>query len=296
MLVKRLLFLVLWIACGTSICAQSTDFPLPPIPDTLRSKQQRVEYLCEHFWDCYDFKDLRPLQTPRVILDYIFLLSNIPHAHAVCCLPKLLDRAMANQPVFEQLIFLFDRYLYSPDSQFQNEELYLPVLEYVVQSPQIDSVYKIYPQAQLRLVLQNRIGRPANDFTLIQADGGAMRLYDIESPYILLYFNNPDCSVCEKTKMDISESPIIASMFQKGLLAIVAVYPGDNIEMWRQTPYPKLWINGYDKDGAIYSEWLYAIKTMPAIYLLDENKTVLMKERVFADIEQYISQRLGVIN
>lgn len=250
--------------------------------------QQDLSSRCRCFWDHYDFQDLKPLQSPRVILDYIYLLSIVPQDTARNCLQDVLNRAIKNQSVFEQFIFLFDRYLYNPNSKFQNEELYLPILEYVIQSPRVDSIYKIYPRAQLRLIRQNRIGHKANDFPFVLSNGTTMRLYEIESPYTLLYFNNPDCSICDMTQKQICESTVINYLQRQGRLQIIAIYPGNQVDLWQQKQYPITWINGYDDQQIIYAKWLYALKTMPALYLLDWEKKVLVKERPIADIEQYL--------
>jgi hypothetical protein len=52
--------------------------------------------------------------------------------------------------------------------------------------------------------------------------------------------------------------------------------------------YPEEWYNGFDPDFAIRNETLYNVRAIPSLYLLDKDKTVLLKDapedRIFAAI------------
>ena len=61
---------------------------------------------------------------------------------------------------------LAEKYLYDPNSPMRNEELYIPVLDAMLESKVLNDTEKILPQGRRELAEQNRIGRPAKDFTI----------------------------------------------------------------------------------------------------------------------------------
>mgnify|MGYP002527024690 FL=1 len=48
------------------------------------------------------------------------------------------------------------------------------------------------------------------------------------------------------------------------------------------------WINGYDKKQTIEQNNLYDLKAIPTLYLLDKDKTVLLKDVTTKEIEEYL--------
>ena len=50
---------------------------------------------------------------------------------------------------------------------------------------------------------------------------------------------------------------------------------------------PDGWINSYDKELTVLTEECYDLKAMPALYLLDKDKKVLLKDATVKEIEDY---------
>jgi hypothetical protein len=42
--------------------------------------------------------------------------------------------------------------------------------------------------------------------------------------------------------------------------------------------YPDEWYNGFDPDLAIRTDNLYSVRAIPSLYLLDQDKRVIMKD------------------
>jgi len=47
----------------------------------------------------------------------------------------------------------------------------------------------------------------------------------------------------------------------------------------------KEWTNGYDKELVIKNKNLYDLRAIPTLYLLDKNKTVLLKDATLQKVE-----------
>ncbi len=211
---------------------------------------------------------------------------------------KVLDTLLAHyapdSAAMKQLVGMLGRPLADPNSPIRNEELYIPILEAVVASPFYDSTEKIQPRFRLEMALKNRLGRKANDFEYTLGDGSRGRLYGVEAPYTLLYINNPDCHACEEMLAQLVGSKVISEAQREGRLKIVAIYPDEDLAAWRKhrKEVPAEWINGYDAGLVMRREELYDLRAIPSLYLLDEQKRVLLKDcTAVGQIEAYLSQQ-----
>ena len=85
--------------------------------------------------------------------------------------------------------------------------------------------------------------------------------------------------------MELSESSVISSFLQhSGLslsqLALVTICTEGEMDAWKeyQQSFPSAWVNGYDARKVLVEKELYSLRSLPSIYLLDEDKLVLLKE------------------
>lgn len=129
------------------------------------------------------------------------------------------------------------------------------------------------------------------DYTL--PDGSTHKLSALHSEYVILYFHNPECRECATVKEKLVSSPILNTLQQKGQLKILALYPDEDLKACRQhlPEMPAEWINAYDKGTIIKNRELYDLKAIPTLYLLDKDKTVLLKDAPFESLEAYLAQK-----
>lgn len=264
------------------------------IPAVLQTKEEQRDYMVSHYWDNFDFKDTSYIHVPQVteqaLADYLQLLSVTPPEKAKKSITQMLARAQADSSMFAYFTGLFEKYLHDPNSPYRNEELYIPVLEYIVNAPGIDPVYKIRPQSQLETAMKNRPGTKAADFSYMLSSGKTGTLYGIKAEYVLIYLNNPGCHACEEARNQMLESPVITNLVNSGRLKILAVYPDEDITAWKKEipNIPPAWINSYDHTLSMRRNGLYDLTAIPAFYLLDRNKTVLLKDPTLNALEQYL--------
>ena len=168
------------------------------------------------------------------------------------------------------------------------------MLEALVSSPWLDRWERIAPQHDLRMASQNRIGRPANDFRYTLASGATGTLYGVKAEYTLLFINNPGCAMCKQLREQIAGSPMLSEMIERGRLKILALYPDEDLAEWREYRghIPPSWINGYDAGCVVREKSLYDLHAIPALYLLDRDKRVLVKDSTDVPyIEEVIDRR-----
>lgn len=273
-----------------TVISKSETYKFPGLPDTIKASEQHTKYLVEHYWDNFSFDDTSLIHKPEILeqafVDFVFVLKYVPPYLVKSGVTILMQRAAVNWDMQHFIIDLFEKYLYDPNSPIRDEELYIPVLEYIVHSPVIKNEDKITPEYRLKMALKNRVGQKATDFVFKDRLGKKHRLSEVKNDYILLYFNNPGCHACQQTTEMMSGS----SLFHDARLSIVAIYADDDMNEWlkhaNEMPYE--WINGYSPEGELMKKELYDLKAIPTLYLIDSNGIVLFKDAEFKQIQNYL--------
>lgn len=277
---------------------QNRTFTLPEIPAILTTNEQRTHFLATHYWSNYPFADTTLLNSSfdfeQVWANYVNLLLCVETKTAVASLKKTLSEASENKQVFMQFTAMSEKYLYDPNSPTRKEELYIPVLESMLNSTILTDTEKMRPQNLLELALKNRVGKRALNFTFTQPSGQTRTLYSVQGNYTLLLFYEPDCHSCKQAIGELQQFKTINMYTQNGILKILAIYADEEeMEIWKnQLPsMPRQWIVGYDNGMIIKSNNLYDLKASPTLYLLDKKKNVLLKDTSTSLIEKYLQER-----
>jgi hypothetical protein len=268
------------------------------ISERLTTPSQRADYLVTHYWDNFDFSDTAYVHLPEIteqaFVGYINIFSHTEVAKVETSITAMLNRAIKEDntgTMFRYLLSLYKDYLYDPNSPMRNEEYYIPVTSYILESGFGDDVLKSRTSFDRSMMLRNRKGDTASDIIYTLANGNTGRLYKLADDYTILFFYNPDCPACKETIMQLNDSPLINGMLSSGELAILALYPDADIALWKEyrASMPLSWINAYDKDQTIRNKGIYDLKAIPCLYLLDRNKKVLFKDADALTIQAYLS-------
>lgn len=273
-------------------------FTLPEIPTMYTTPEQRADFLVKHYWDNFDFTDTNYIHKPEITeqayVDFLDVANHSPMESAFDGMTRLISKAEDNKKVFDYFISLSDKYLYDPNSPFRSEELYIRVLEKMVETNLLDDTEKTRPKYRLQLAQKNRLGTKALNFTYTLQSGKQGTLYGLNTEYILLYINNPGCHACGEITEGMKHSQIIEYLLSRKHLTILCVYPDEELDEWEKhrSDFPSDWINGYDKGTVMRDKDLYDLKAIPSLYLLDKDKNVLLKDATFTQLEQYLSNNL----
>ena len=284
-----------------SILVQSANsaFPIPDVPESITDNHDRAIYLSKHYWDQFTFNDTSLISKTEVteqgFVDYIHILNYIPFNHARRSIRIMLYKARENPTMFAYIGSLFQKYYYDANSPFRNEELYIPALESLLSSrllPEAD--YERY-DFQIDMIHKNRVGTKSTDFVYTLPNGSWKRMHALKSDYLILFFNTPNCKICDEVRSEIENSETLNEVFyrnsfSRNMLSVLSVYPEDDIESWRAT-LPEMpqknWIHVFDKNRIITRKRVYDIKAIPTIYLLNRNKKILLKDTSVEEIETY---------
>jgi hypothetical protein len=262
------------------------------VPDSLKTTRERADYLAIHYWDLFDFDDTtyidKPGMTEQSFSNYIGILPYADSRLAEQGMSALLHRADNGTGMFDYFVRLTEKYLYEPNSPLFNEELYVPVLQYLVNSKRVDTAKKETYAFRLKMALKNRKGTMVADFTFLDTKGESHSLYGTSTDRnLLLVFFDPECDHCVQVLSRMRTEPNIMIHLMNGSLSVLAVYAEGKKKIWEEhkNTLPDTWMVGFDK-SKVSEKSIYDLKAMPTIYLLDKNKTVLLKD---AQLNQVIS-------
>ncbi len=295
---------ILLSACGTSQqqkpTASAPKFRPVEIPMMINSNDERLQYLASHYWDNFNFTDTNYLHAHDVVrqavADYIQLLHRMPDSLANSSITTTLTKAGADSAMYHLFTSIFEKYLYDPNSPVRDETLYIPVLQSMVTSPHLDSLTRLRPEHQLVMAGKNRPGMKATDFKFKTSSGTLGTLYTLPQRKTLLFINNPGCHACKEYIEQIEQSLFVSALINKKELQVLALYPDEDIQKWieYQSHIPSSWINAYDHTLAIRDQELYDLRAIPTLYLLDADRTVLLKDVPFCEIDRYLRQHSDI--
>ena len=289
-------------------CSGSTDrtpyqtniFPQVKIPVTMASNKPRAaEYVARHYWDEFLSQDrllrLKPdtstlLGVSPQIFDeaftgYVAALSAVDDTIAKTSITRLTERAskMAEDgytPLLSRIMQCAESTLFDAHSPYLNDELYLPVLEGIGSCRAIPNNVKDSFRWQVALCNKNRVGTTAADFRYATAWGRQYNMHSIEAEYLMIFFNDPDCPNCKAALEELKKSDPVINLVGMGVMKVLAVSPDGKTQLWdeRKADYPSDWIYAYDPSGELNQGTIYSLRTSPSIYLLDEDKRVVLKD------------------
>ena len=260
-------------------------YKVPQAPSMLQDAADISRFYARNWWRDFDFADsLQVALTDSVYFmslftDWTRVLESVPDVGPEC-VESVMSRASAHQRAFGMFVMAARQVLADPNSPLRDDELYMPVLRYRIESPFTDEATRERCRYRLDILSQNRLGHKANNIRYTLADGFEGTLYGIKAEFTLVFINNPGCEMCRTVREDISSSDLLTKYIASGRLKVLAIYPDQDLDEWLRyrTEMPSTWINGYDRECVMRTRGTYNLTAIPSLYLLDKDKNVLIKD------------------
>ena len=291
---------ILITGCGQKKAEHFQALPFPDVypPAMMEEAQDRAEYMALNTWNRFTdsareypsdstlVSGVRKEDVEQKFATWCQVLDMAGHKTAPKAVSKLYDAALAcekanaSSNVFETFVELVEKYLFDPNSPYRNEDYYGLYAERLAKYPGFSAEMQDKYARDARLCALNRVGTKATDFRFADRRGKMHTLYGVKAPYTLLFFSNPGCEACMNIINVLKGEPGIAQMIATGQLAVLNIYIDEDLEAWRSYMpiYPDEWYNGFDPDFVIRNDELYNVRAIPSLYLLDADKTVLLKD------------------
>ena len=279
---------------------QTNIFPSVKIPATLASSRRlSSEYVARHYWDEFLSQDrllrLKPDTStilgisPQIFDDsftgYVSVLSAVDDTIAQHSMERFVAQAVkmaedGYSPLFSRVMQCAEKTLFDAHSPLLNDELYLPVLEGIGSCSVIPNEVKDSFRWQVAICNKNRVGTPAADFRYATSFGRQSMMHSIDAEFLMIFFNDPDCPNCKAALEELKKSDAVLNLVGMGVMKVLAVSPDGKTQLWdeRKADFPTDWIYAYDPSGELNQGTIYSLRTSPSIYLLDEDKRVVLKD------------------
>lgn len=273
-----------------------TEFKLPEIPMAIIEPEARATYLANNYWSNYNIQSPE-LKTDTTSFEQLYsnylLFIREGNQNSYCnAIDNCINHFNNDSTYLNRIFQLSEKYLYDPNSPFRNDEYYLCFINALLKTNNLsfgDSTRLVYQQD---LVSKNRVGHKAANFEY-KTIKTKSSLYNIQSPYTLVFFYNPDCHACKEIKQELEHSVEINKLLNDKKLTILAVYTDDELDLWEKSvqDYPQSWIISYNPDSKIRNNQSYDLKAIPTLYLLDSNKKVLLKDATIDQINKFLNNQ-----
>lgn len=274
------------------------ELPMPTIPETLSSSSERSSYAVKHFWDVMDFSDtLRSHNREfmeRNFSNFVYLLPYAPASSAEEAVARLMKKAETDATAYLILTELAEKYLSEPNSPMRNEDLFIFFLKCQIKTETLDEGRRTRARNLLDIASKNRPGMAATDFSYTDREGVSRTLHGTKSAgNMLLIFYDPECEHCDEIIHSLAADEVFIKLHKEGHLTVLAIDTESDSEVWERTKYdmPYEWIVGHDSNHAVNEHLLYALPAMPVLYLLDADKTIILKDAAPDVVLQKLSQQ-----
>lgn len=283
---------------GKADAALSSGFPMPKVPAMLND-DEKIEYVASHFWAAFTDTNRRQpcrdtsivsgvsrLEVEQAMANFAVLMGQLPLETTDRIMADLADRLIANEMadtssnVLEELTAMTERYFYDPNSPVRDEDIYHIFSEKMSTCGFFTQKRREAFAHSAAMTALNRRGTKAADFSFSDRNGRTYTLYGIKAAFTILFFSNPGCTACKDIIDSLNGIPVIAETIDEGKVAVLNIYIDEELDEWyKYMPiYPESWYNGYDHNCSIRTDELYDARAIPSLYLLDADKTVILKD------------------
>lgn len=270
---------------------------IPPVPAGQDSLKFRYEYYKNHFWDGINISDPGLLRSPLLhnkIMDY---LDNVVIQQADTVInevEKLIQIAKNNDEAYRYLLIsLTNKYESSPIMGFDKVFVHLVDNYYLTnQAPWTDAETIKKLEERAASIRPNFIGNSAPPFVLQDSIGTDYDLYRINAKYTVLYFYDPDCGHCKKSTPLLYEA--YAELQTKGV-EVLAICTTTDGKRWKEfiNEFDLNWINLADLSSRTNVKYYYDVRSTPTVYILDQEKKILLKKVATEDVPEIIDQLIA---
>ena len=265
-------------------------FQLPEVPVMLDTPEARATFVCEHYWDHFDFADTAYIHLPDIteqaIVNFMDLMPRVPKELSEKALTILYGKAAPHSPMLWHFWKTMSRYWKDANSPMRNEEMLIRLCRSVEEGLKQRALFA------RSLAERNRVGQPAEDFVYTLESGKQAQMYGLKAEYTLLFFYNPDCHTCVEVKHAMRDAAWLEQGVVQGKIKVLTVYPDEDVALWRSRlgDLSDRWVNAYDQNQVLTHKALYDLSAIPSFYLLDKDKKVVLKDADWNQIMHFFEK------
>lgn len=282
----------------TKLAVEIPEFDLPDNQknkDSLLWAMQR-EYYTKHFLDRLDLADYRLLHTPAytsMVNEYLDKV--LPQQIEV--LTQSVNRMIESASRSENTYAFLTQYLLKKYSHLKNTEPYESVYLHLIEQYFLQQTHPSATNKDVLLLTKEYnsrkpllIGQHAPALKLSDENGKMIDTDSIQSKYLLLYFYQTDCELCQQTTPQLKK---LSWLNKNDSLIVVSVCLGTNNESCKnyiQKNGLTNWVNLMDENQIHLIANSYNLRYTPCLYLLDSEKIIRAKNITVQQLEEILEE------
>ena len=286
---KKLFLLALIVACmpwnsvnaqeSNEVQAPATLFAYPVAPDTIKTFENRVNYIVDNFWGNYDLsKPIADLNAFNgAFRDYLGFLRYCHRTVAISSVRDFLFKAQTNKANFEKIAMLAEMGLYNVGAEYWSDEIYTEFLKAVIGNKQLKQDVRKYYAKQMERINRTQLGASLASVTYTDADGKKVSIADIEADMVMIYITLDSDADQSFQRVRLSTDVAINSILDSGKVKLLCLSPEKYSKEWAHNAkgYAQNWLVGACPELSVEGD--YDVRYTPSFIILDKDKNIIQK-------------------
>lgn len=252
-------------------------------PDNLPDLRSRTDYVMDHFWDPFDFKQTDAVDQNALNHAFWVYTQSMPFASekkVTDSVKKLIGNIKGNPGLTYQFTKAAEENLYGPRASFWADDIYISFLENLLANKKIGEKRKQNFKEQLALLKATSVGSALPAISLYSMDTGPNGL-NPGGKMKLVEFIVPGCDEERYSHLKMDISSLVNDMIDDGRLEVVVTYLGKDYssKTAQEMNLPAKWRAGYSPDAIEKLD----IRLLPSYYILDPKGVIVAKNLTIDD-------------
>ena len=265
--------------------APKSLFAYPQAPDTIKTFQERANYVVIRFWNNFDLS--KPIQDEtafeKAFIDYLEFFQYAHKTVVLNSIKDLMNKAQSNKANFALIGELAEKNMYSDQAVFASDEAYMPFAEAMVRAKFLKKEERARYADQLKKINQNTIGAQCPDLEVVDLNGDKKKLSELLSDKMtLLYFTDGDCIDCMISKVRLSTSVAVNSLIKDGELKVVCITTKKYSKNWAEDA--RTWADNWTIVASDKAVDVFDLRINPSVFMIDAKKTIINKNLTADDL------------
>lgn len=263
--------------------------------------KKRLAWFRAEYWKNLDFSEESLIRTPVLetkIKDFMKKYTVQDPDSLIASAKIIMDHAEAKgSKEMVRVCTIILTNMYAGAKQMCMDKVYVFMSgEYYVKRNAwwVDSTQMVKIKDRYYKMMYNTCGSKAPNLVMPDVDGKMRQLYEVESPYTVLYFWAYDCGHCKKVTPKVKK---FWEDYKDHGVKVFSVSTKKEMEPWKKAIEEKGiedWINVSDPDNLTRFRVFYDIYSTPVIYLLDSEKRIIAKRLDVKSLRLFLNHELDL--
>lgn len=276
------------LGCTVIVCAHNseditditdeTQYVIPPLfqyveaPDDLPDLQSRTDYLMDHFWDPFDFKNTKSVDQNALnhaFNVYVVSMQFASPKKVEDSLKKLIGKIKNNPGLSFQFAKAAEENLYGPRAELWGDPVYIAFAENAINNKKIRETQKKHFEDHLAVLKRSTVGSPFPSVKIFNKDA-VVTSYRPAREFAIFEFTPPSCEDGLYSNLKLDISGVVNNLIDEGRLEVNIVVIDDKFP---EGSFPDKWNIYYSPTMSQEID----LRTVPSFYVIGKDGKIIGK-------------------